>query len=87
MSKKRLDQMRPNERAIIRHIGELGELKQRLLEMGVLCGEPVEVVRKAPFGGPIQIRVGQTDMALRRDEAARIEVESLSARASGKVVK
>ena len=48
--------MQPHERAII---GYIGDLKQRLLELGILCGEPVEVIRKAPIGKPGRMRVAR----------------------------
>jgi ferrous iron transport protein A len=49
---------------------------RRLLEMGILEGSRVEVVHEAPFGrDPLAIRVRGALIALRRHEAAHIEVE------------
>ena len=73
-----LAQLGEKEKAIIRKIGDLGELKRRLMELGVLCGEPVQMVRKAPFGDPLEIRVADTDLAIRREEADKIDVEPIS---------
>lgn len=50
-------------------------LEQRILEMGVLPGVQVKVVRQAPLGDPIEIRVMGYSLSLRRSEAACIEVE------------
>ncbi|BCD59367.1 MULTISPECIES: FeoA family protein [unclassified Nitratiruptor] len=75
MSKKLLSQMEPKERGIIKKIGDIGELKRRLLELGALTKVPVEVVRIAPFGDPIEIKIGNTYLALRKSEANKIEVE------------
>ena len=52
-------------------------LVQRLLEMGLTDGEMVEVVRFAPLGDPMEIRVRGYHLSLRRKEAAAIEVEKL----------
>ncbi len=58
----------------IRTIGD-SELKGRLMTMGLIPGTPVTVLRSAPLGDPMAIRVRSYDLALRRDDAARIEVE------------
>ena len=48
----------------------------RLMEIGFLPGEPVRVVSRGFFGGePIAVRVGQATFALRRHEAALVEVQ------------
>ena len=46
----------------------------RLMEMGLVPGAPVSVVRSAPLGDPIQIRIRDYDLALRRGEARTIAV-------------
>ena len=54
----------------------------RLMEIGFLPGEPVRVVaRSVPGGDPIAVRIGQATFALRRHEAALIEVQQESAAA------
>ena len=52
-----------------------GEISRRLLEMGVTPGAPVRVVKNAPFGCPIEIRVRNSHLALRRSEADSIFIE------------
>ncbi len=74
----KLNELRPKQKAIIRAIGDLGELKDRLTELGVLCGEPVQIVRIAPLGDPLEIRIGDEHLALRREDAEKIEVEAIS---------
>lgn len=74
----KLSELRPKQKAIIKSIGDIGELKNRLMELGVLCGEPVQVVRTAPMGDPIEIRVGDEYLALRDEDAQKIEVEAIS---------
>lgn len=57
-------------------IGE-SELKQRLMTMGLIPGTRVEVLNSAPFGDPIAIRLRSYNLAMRRDDAAQIEVSQV----------
>jgi len=47
---------------------------KRLLEMGVLPGVSVRVIKTAPFGDPIEVRVRGYSLAMRRNEADAIDV-------------
>jgi Fe2+ transport system protein FeoA len=51
-----------------------GRVAQRLMEMGVIPGVSVKVVRTAPFGDPIEIKVRGYSLAMRRSEAMTIDV-------------
>ena len=51
---------------------------KRLMEMGVVPGVSVRVVKTAPFGDPIQIHVRGYSLAMRRSEAETIEVSKVS---------
>jgi len=51
-----------------------GRITRRILEMGVIPGVDISVVKAAPFGDPIQISVRGYDLAMRRSEADAIEV-------------
>ncbi|MBL8182957.1 MAG: ferrous iron transport protein A [Blastocatellia bacterium] len=62
-----------DEARVIAVNGE-GRVTNRLLEMGVVPGATVSVVKAAPFGDPIQIRVLGYSLAMRRREAEMIEV-------------
>ena len=54
--------------------GADASVARRLMEMGVVPGAPVRVVKCAPLGDPIQVRVRGYDLALRRAEAHTISV-------------
>lgn len=54
-------------------------LTQRLWELGFTPGQRVGVVRFAPLGDPIQVRIRGFDVALRRAEASRILLEAADA--------
>ena len=51
------------------------ELKDRLMRMGLVPGEIIEVVRIAPLGSPIDVLVKGYHLSLRKEEAECIEVE------------
>jgi ferrous iron transport protein A len=72
-----LDQLRPGQRGRVVSVAGDDALVQRLLEMGLLDGEVVEVVGFAPLGDPIEIRLADYRLSLRRREAARVEVQPL----------
>jgi ferrous iron transport protein A len=47
---------------------------RRLMEMGVVPGVTIKVIKMAPFGDPIQIKVRGYSLAMRKSEAETIEV-------------
>lgn len=54
------------------------ELGNRLTAMGMIPDKPIQVLRKAWFGGPLHIRVGSTtEIAIRRQEADLVRVRRL----------
>lgn len=58
--------------------GELAPLERRLLELGFISGEDIEVLAESrPGRDPFVVRVGQTTLALRRAEAQPVWVEVL----------
>ncbi|HYT89424.1 MAG TPA: FeoA family protein [Gemmataceae bacterium] len=67
-----LDQLRAGERARIASLQGDDAIVQRLLEMGLFEGEEVEVLGFAPLGDPMEIRLRDYRLSLRRSEAARI---------------
>lgn len=71
-----LDTLRPGDRAVIQSLGGEAEATARLMEMGLVAGTPIEVVKYAPLGDPIEILVRGYHFSLRRAEAADIVVLS-----------
>jgi len=72
-----LARLKTGEKGRITAIGALGPMKRRLMDMGVLVGETVQVVKVAPLGDPIEIRVKSYSLSLRKQEATQIAVEIL----------
>ncbi|MEO7674923.1 MAG: ferrous iron transport protein A [Pyrinomonadaceae bacterium] len=52
-----------------------GMITRRLMEMGVVPGVSVRLVKSAPFGDPIEVRLLGYSLAIRKNEAEAIEVE------------
>jgi ferrous iron transport protein A len=69
-----LDQLRPGQRAEVVSLSGPPGLVQRLYELGLIEGEAVEFVAVAPLGDPVEIRVGNARLSLRKAEAAGIAV-------------
>ena len=49
--------------------------RQKLLAMGLVRGASFELIRKAPLGDPVEIKLGAFNLTLRGDEADALEVE------------
>jgi len=79
-----LSTLQPRDRAVVRSVGSrkapLTALERRLLELGFVHGEQVEVLAAAPGGDPFVVRVGSTTLALRRREVEAVWVEPEAAR-------
>ncbi len=69
-----LSQLLPGQSARIGAIDAEVQVCRRMAALGLRHGRRVAVIRKAWMNGPIQLRVGTTDLILRRTDAARIHV-------------
>ena len=74
MSIVTLNKMGVGESGTIEELAGVGAVCHRLLEMGITRGTKVEVVRFAPLGDPIDIKVRGYHLSLRRQEAEVIRV-------------
>lgn len=72
-----LSDLRPGDRAAVVSVAGDPALVQRLYEFGLLEGEELELVALAPLGDPIEIRLGNTRLSLRRSEAVGVSVRRL----------
>ena len=61
--------------AVVREFPKTGSVSLRLREMGVLTGVTVTLVRTAPLGDPLEIKVRGYHLTLRRSEAEHVLVE------------
>jgi len=70
-----LKELEPGERGRIEKVSGEGPVRQRMIDMGATSGTIVEVVRIAPLGDPIDVRIKGYHLSLRREEAADIIVK------------
>ena len=69
-----LGDLKTGEWARVERIDGGGALRRRMMDMGIVPGVELEVVRHAPFGGPLQVRLKGYNLAMRRGECAKIIV-------------
>ena len=69
-----LDRLRAGAPARVLAVKGTGPVARRLMEMGVVPGAPVRVIKAAPLGDPLEVRVRGYHLALRRSEAQSISV-------------
>ena len=69
-----LKELKTGESARIESIGGEGALRQHFLDMGLIPGAEVTVVRFAPMGDPMEVRIHGYELSLRLDDAAEIEI-------------
>ncbi|MBP3758675.1 MAG: FeoA domain-containing protein, partial [Firmicutes bacterium] len=77
-----LKELKTGESAVIRAVGGEGALRQHFLDMGVIPGAEVTVVKFAPLGDPVELQIHGYELTLRLDDAAKIDVEKIDARAN-----
>jgi ferrous iron transport protein A len=72
-----LDRLEPGSLGRIVRLEGAGPVHRRLMELGLVPGTEVRVVRRAPLGDPIELEVRGVRLALRRTEARTIHVERI----------
>ena len=63
---------------VITRVGGEGALRQHFLDMGVIPGAEVTVVKYAPMGDPVELLIHGYSLTLRLDDAAKIDVDPIS---------
>jgi len=74
----KLSELPVGSSAVVRSYPKAGGAFLRLREMGLLPGTPVTLVRTAPLGDPLEIKVRGYHLTLRRSEADHVLVEASS---------
>ena len=72
---KTVNDLSPGEWGFISDIHAAESIRQRLMDLGIIEGVKVEMIRSAPLGDPVQIKVLDTMLALRRREASTLVIE------------
>ena len=71
-----LDQLKPGESGTVAALRGEGAVKRRIMDMGITKGILVAVRKVAPLGDPIELTVRGYELSVRKEEAAKIEVEN-----------
>ena len=73
-----LREIKEGQSARVLHVGGSGALRQHFLDMGIIPGTDIKVVKYAPMGDPVEICLHGYELTLRLDDADKIEVETVS---------
>ena len=69
-----IEELAPGQSGIINSVGGSGELRDRLLDMGLTPGTFVQLRKTAPLGDPLQLSIRGYELTLRKADAARIDL-------------
>ena len=72
-----LKDVKPGHTCKVVNIGGNNILKNRLLCMGVTPGATIEVIKVAPLGDPMELKIRQYNLSIRMKEASSIFIESV----------
>ena len=69
-----LKQLEIGQTAVVTEVGGEGALRQHFLDMGLIPGVPVTVVKYAPMGDPMELMLHGYELTLRLDDADKIQI-------------
>ena len=75
-----LKEIKAGQSACVLAVGGTGALRQHFLDMGIIPGTDIKVIKYAPMGDPVEIRLHGYELTLRLDDADKIEVEPVPER-------
>ena len=73
-----LSELKPGEKGQIVKVGGASAIRRRIADMGVTTGSLVEVIRVAPMGDPIDVKIKGYHLSLRKEEASDIAVNKVA---------
>ena len=73
-----LNELKTGQKAKIVAVGGEGALRNRLIDMGLIPRTEVVLIKVAPMGDPMEIRLRSYELTLRREDAAEITVEPVT---------
>ncbi len=74
----KLGELKAGEKCKVISVGGAGELRIRLLDMGIIPGTTVQIMKYAPMGDPVEIRLRGYELTLRIADASIVEVEKIT---------
>ncbi len=78
----KLSELKTGESAVIQNVGGQGELRQHFLDMGIIPGAEVTLVKFAPMGDPMELQIHGYELTLRLAEAEKIQIQKISERSN-----
>ena len=75
-----LKNLKIGESAVITKVGGEGALRQHFLDMGVIPGAEVTVVKFAPMGDPMELQIHGYELTLRLADADQIDIQPIKER-------
>lgn len=72
-----LKELQIGKTAVIKAVGGAGALRQHFLDMGIIPGTEITLVKYAPLGDPMELRIHGYELTLRLADAEKIEIESV----------
>jgi len=75
VQRKTLNELRVGQSGIVVKVGAKGQIRQRMMDMGLVPGSEIKVIRIAPLGDPVEFSIKGYNLSLRKSEAGEIEVE------------
>ncbi len=74
---KSLKDAKIGEYVKVKEVGGDGALRQHFLDMGIIPGSKIEIIKYAPMGDPVELRIHGYSLTLRLDDAKKIKVEKI----------
>lgn len=71
---KKVGSMKTGECGIVKKLNSSGDLRRRIIDMGVTPGTKIEMIKSAPFGDPLEVKIHGYDLSIRKAEADDIEL-------------
>ena len=73
-----LDQIKPGVTVKVKKVSAAGNLQRRILALGIIPGSIMEVIKVAPLGDPIEVKLRSSNLMIRKEDAQNISVEELA---------
>ncbi|MFW5708829.1 MAG: FeoA family protein [Chloroflexota bacterium] len=70
-----LDKLESGQPARIRRVSGQGAIRRRLMDMGLVRGSSIEMIKAAPMGDPVEFLIRGYHLSLRKSEAQLVEIE------------
>lgn len=70
-----LRDLKPGNSGIVESVRSAGNIRRRVLEMGVTPGTKIDVIKVAPLGDPIEVMLRGYNLSLRKEEAEAINIK------------